>query len=162
LTDFPLSVERDRRWRTSVLLGGPTSERHVSRQTGFFVGLCLAAAGHDVDYVFMDTRNRFWRIGLFFALQHTVEEIEDTLTRDAWQQDVSNAAGVLAGELGTSAVKAGYLEVGAPAGLPDLFVEPDQQFAFIGLHGGPGEDGTVQGALDTLRVPYNGTRPLAS
>ncbi len=35
-------------------------------------------------------------------------------------------------------------------------------FVFLGLHGGPGEDGTVQGALEMLGIPYNGSGVLAS
>jgi len=35
-------------------------------------------------------------------------------------------------------------------------------FAFIALHGAPGEDGTVQGALEMLQIPYNGSGVLAS
>ncbi len=34
--------------------------------------------------------------------------------------------------------------------------------AFIILHGGDGEDGTIQGALQTLSVPYTGSGVLAS
>ncbi|MBP6869382.1 ATP-grasp domain-containing protein [Candidatus Babeliales bacterium] len=35
-------------------------------------------------------------------------------------------------------------------------------FVFIALHGSPGEDGTVQGALEMLQIPYNGSGVLAS
>ena len=35
-------------------------------------------------------------------------------------------------------------------------------FVFIGLHGGEGENGAVQGALEMLRMPYNGSSVLAS
>lgn len=35
-------------------------------------------------------------------------------------------------------------------------------FAFIGLHGGKGEDGSVQGALEMLGLPYNGPGILTS
>ena len=41
--------------------------------------------------------------------------------------------------------------------LPDRF-----DFAFLGLHGGIGENGVVQGALDMLRMPYNGSPAGAS
>lgn len=41
--------------------------------------------------------------------------------------------------------------------LPDL-----ADFVFIGLHGGPGENGCVQGALEMLGLPYNGSSVLAS
>ena len=35
-------------------------------------------------------------------------------------------------------------------------------FVFIGLHGGEGENGCVQGALEMLGMPYNGSSVLAS
>ncbi len=35
-------------------------------------------------------------------------------------------------------------------------------FVFIGLHGGIGEDGSVQGMLEMLNLPYNGSGVLAS
>lgn len=35
-------------------------------------------------------------------------------------------------------------------------------FVFIGLHGSPGEDGVVQGALEMLKIPYNGSGIFAS
>jgi len=35
-------------------------------------------------------------------------------------------------------------------------------FVFIALHGGKGENGSVQGALETLGLPYNGSGVLAS
>jgi len=34
--------------------------------------------------------------------------------------------------------------------------------AFIAMHGGSGEDGTLQGLLDILRIPYTGSGVLAS
>jgi len=35
-------------------------------------------------------------------------------------------------------------------------------FVFIALHGGKGEDGSIQGALEMLGMPYNGSSVLAS
>ena len=35
-------------------------------------------------------------------------------------------------------------------------------FVYLAVHGGSGENGTVQGALDMLGLPYNGSRVLAS
>ena len=42
----------------------------------------------------------------------------------------------------------------------DLYKHID--FAFLGLHGGDGENGSIQGALETLGLPYNGSSVLAS
>ena len=46
----------------------------------------------------------------------------------------------------------------------DLFDLKREGFAraFIALHGRFGEDGTVQGALETLRIPYTGSGVMAS
>lgn len=41
--------------------------------------------------------------------------------------------------------------------LPELV-----DFVFIGLHGGHGENGCIQGILETLQLPYNGPGVLAS
>lgn len=41
--------------------------------------------------------------------------------------------------------------------LPEL-----ADFVFIALHGSPGEDGIVQGALELLKIPYNGSGIAAS
>ncbi|MDQ7833516.1 MAG: D-alanine--D-alanine ligase [Desulfovibrionaceae bacterium] len=35
-------------------------------------------------------------------------------------------------------------------------------FAFINLHGAPGEDGLIQALLDAVRLPYQGTGPAGS
>lgn len=39
---------------------------------------------------------------------------------------------------------------------------PSLDFAFIALHGGRGEDGSLQGLLELLRLPYQGSGVLAS
>lgn len=35
-------------------------------------------------------------------------------------------------------------------------------FAFIGLHGAPGEDGVIQAMLDAVEIPYQGSGPAGS
>lgn len=44
----------------------------------------------------------------------------------------------------------------------DMLVTQGYQRAFIALHGRYGEDGTVQGALELLGIPYTGSGVLAS
>lgn len=41
-------------------------------------------------------------------------------------------------------------------------LKEEYDFVFIALHGGPGENGTVQGMLEMLGIPYNGSSVLAS
>lgn len=40
--------------------------------------------------------------------------------------------------------------------------EINPAFAFLALHGSPGEDGTVQAVLNFLNIPYNGSHSAAS
>jgi len=46
--------------------------------------------------------------------------------------------------------------------LAQRLVEEKIEVAFIGLHGRLGEDGTVQGLLEMMRIPYTGSGVLAS
>jgi UDP-N-acetylmuramate--alanine ligase len=52
------------------------------------------------------------------------------------------------------------LENARPLKWSDLKTEFN--FVFLGLHGGPGENGTVQGALEMLQIPYNGSGVFTS
>jgi len=46
---------------------------------------------------------------------------------------------------------------------PDWIAQlQDVSFAFIALHGPGGEDGSMQGALQALKIPYSGSRVLGS
>jgi D-alanine-D-alanine ligase len=48
------------------------------------------------------------------------------------------------------------------ARLSDLPARQEAEVIFLALHGGWGEDGTVQAVLETMGVPYTGSGPLAS
>ena len=58
----------------------------------------------------------------------------------------------------------GYHTVAIDAG-PDLcsvLISNKIEIAFLALHGGYGEDGSVQGMLEVLGIPYTGSKVLAS
>ena len=63
-----------------------------------------------------------------------------------------------------SLVRSGYTAVGIDAGkdLPDLLKKERIDVAFIALHGRWGEDGTVQGLLEMMAIPYTGSGVLGS
>ena len=52
------------------------------------------------------------------------------------------------------------LRLGHTVALEEVAAEAD--FVFLALHGGQGEDGRLQLALDRLGTPYNGSGPLAA
>ncbi|AMV73108.1 D-alanine--D-alanine ligase [Desulfuromonas carbonis] len=61
-------------------------------------------------------------------------------------------------------VAAGYRAVAIDAGrdLPQQLAEAGVEVAFIALHGRFGEDGTVQGLLELIGIPYTGSGVQAS
>ena len=54
------------------------------------------------------------------------------------------------------------LAIDAARSLPEALKRSKINFAYVALHGTGGEDGTVQGLLDWLKVPYTGSGVLAS
>ncbi len=147
--------------RIHVVLGGTTSERQVSRQSGCFVGLSLLASGSDVRFTLMDMRSRYTDIGLFYVLHHDVEEIQalvDDPLRRSTIEAVSRSIRAEFAMTGGSADDA--LSVGNPTALAESVASAD--FVFLALHGGPGEDGRLQLALERLGRPFNGSGPKAA
>lgn len=65
-------------------------------------------------------------------------------------------AGALS-ELGHEAIE---IDVGRD--LPEIIATQRPDVAFMALHGRGGEDGTVQGLLEVMRIPYTGCSVLAS
>ncbi|MFT7670747.1 MAG: D-alanine--D-alanine ligase [Planctomycetota bacterium] len=158
-----LEVEEAHETRVHVLFGGPTSERQVSRQSGIFVGLGLMARGYDVRFVFMDRSSRFTEVGLFYALHHDVEEIASLIEAPERREEIAKFGEALAKELGAgleTESRMRNLHVGKTCALPTAVAEAD--FVFLALHGGPGEDGTLQAALQALGKSYNGSGPRSS
>ncbi len=167
MTREPASLTRDpgtsppRKIRVAVLMGGPSPERDVSLHSGEQVVRALDPARYDVLPVEI-TREGQWL------------PRPDLLRLAA--PDSSPAAGVVeppAPEAGRGA--SGRAGRGSPAAAPgrtDLAPAPGRiddvvgngavDVAFIALHGPYGEDGTVQGLLELLGIPYTGSGVLAS
>ena len=147
--------------RIHVVLGGPTSERQVSRQSGCFVGLSLLATGNDVRFVLMDLQSRYTDIGLFYVLHHDVEEIQAMVGDPVRRSTIEAVSRVVRAEFAMDGAAAqAALAMGRPTSLADAVASAD--FVFLALHGGPGEDGRLQLALERLGRPFNGSGPRAA
>jgi D-alanine-D-alanine ligase len=96
----------------------------------------------------METMNKFGKVAVLFGGKSAEREIS-----------LKSGAAVLAALL-RSGVDAHAFDP-ATRNLQEL---KDQNFscAFIALHGRYGEDGTVQGALELLGIPYTGSGVMAS
>ena len=124
--------------RLTVLLGGVSAEREVSLSSGLRIAAALREKGHAVV---------------------CLDPAEGVLTRETERA-------LLAAGVGSAPPSLDALAGLASQSLsPVLGTSPevtDTDCVFLALHGGQGEDGTVQALLDLVGVPYTGSGHLAS
>ncbi len=119
--------------KIAVLMGGTSAEREVSLASGQAIVKALRERGHEVSTV--DTARGF-----------VAPDDEGSLLPE----------GVHSAPPAESEAQL------TPEGLAALPQVRGADVAFLALHGGDGEDGTVQALLDLLGVRYTGTGPLGS
>ncbi len=122
----------------TVLLGGVSAERDVSLSSGLRIAVALREKGHRVT---------------------CLDPAEGVLTRET-------EVALLAAGVGSAPPSLDALSgIGNGSLSPSLGSLPeirDADCVFLALHGGQGEDGTVQALLDMVGVPYTGSGHLAS
>jgi D-alanine-D-alanine ligase len=121
--------------KITVLMGGTSAERDVSLASGVRVAEALRSRGHEVLSV--DTAH-----GILSAPDEQAllsGKVVKTIPPDVQALVRLNAQ--------------------LPATLRSL---PRTEVVFLALHGGQGEDGTLQALLDLTSVPYTGSGHLAS
>jgi D-alanine-D-alanine ligase len=121
--------------RIGVLMGGVSDEREVSLSSGVQVGRALREAGHDV--VVVDTVRGVLDAGA-----------EEALLAGGVQVDPPTPQELRALDPGTAVTLTRR---------PEL---RDVDLFFVALHGGSGEDGTIQSLLDAAGVAYTGSDRL--
>jgi D-alanine-D-alanine ligase len=119
--------------RIAVLMGGTSAERDVSLASGLAIVRALREKGHEVATI--DT-----------ARGHVAPEEEDQLL----------PGGVATAPPENAAATLPLYE------LPQVPELRGAELAFLALHGGEGEDGTLQALLGIAGIPYTGTGPLGS
>jgi D-alanine--D-alanine ligase len=146
-----------------VLCGGNTAERQVSLMSGTNVWLKLRQSHNYAPILFllgMDGKT-VWQIPYAYALSHTVEEI---------LHNCANADGIAVRTRQFLPDVAARLPL-TPPNLDMAAQQPSQTtlmefitraktdgaFVFLALHGGMGEDGTLQNLLDAAGILYNGS-----
>jgi D-alanine--D-alanine ligase len=151
------------RQRVGVLFGGETAERQVSVLSGTNVWLKLLGSRRylPVPYL-LDPDGSVWQLSYSAALRHSVEEIVESC-RDAQRLDDvrSKLASAVLQRLGLSGDDLSSPVVPPVRLTMDEFLD-QHDLVFIALHGGKGEDGTLQEVLDSHGVRYNGSDVAAS
>ena len=152
------------RRQVAVLFGGGTSERQVSLMSGTNVWLKLRRSEKfmPVPYLLDLDGEGVWHVPYALLLNHTVEEIV-AACRSA-EADEGRLAGF---------ERSAQVRLALPPELPhETYFTPirmsleaflrTQAYVFLALHGGTGEDGTLQGLLAELDISFNGSDSATS
>jgi D-alanine-D-alanine ligase len=122
-----------------VLMGGTSSERDVSLASGIRIVEALRSRGHAVT-----------------AVDPARGEIS------AAEQQALAAGGVVRVAPPSQESLRQMAREALPRLASNLPRRGDVDVVFLGLHGGSGEDGTIQAMLELTGVPYTGSNTLAS
>jgi D-alanine--D-alanine ligase len=141
-----------------VLFGSHNAERQVSLMSGTNVWLKLLQSHQHAPTPFLfDPQGCIWELPYCYTLHHTVEEIYANCLN---AEEGSHAWQIL--------IEAIRLRLGIsvrsypqPHPMPlNHFLERAQKqkaFVFIAMHGGEGENGTLQRHLESYQIPFNGS-----
>lgn len=173
-----------------MIFGGDTSERQVSLMSGTNVWLnlqgfddldvtpCLLAPAHGYfsshDQDFSDSSREVWTLPYSLVLRHTTEEVHAACVEATEPERVEITKRLrdqVMNELGSALSKHDWF-----AGFDIAYEQPikyslqqwidhvkeTEAVVFIAVHGGIGEDGTIQTLLESAGVPYTGPGPIAS
>jgi D-alanine-D-alanine ligase len=151
-----------------VLKGGASSEREVSLVSGADVARALREKGHSVAEI--DVKDELDPLPSGRCPETRAEESPGEGRDESFGQRACTSAGQSAGRgprAGPSqdTVRSPEKGAGKNEGLLQFVSSAEISscdVVFIALHGGTGENGTVQALLDLMRVPYTGSGMLGS
>jgi UDP-N-acetylmuramate--alanine ligase len=147
--------------KTGIFFGGPSREREIAFAGGRTVYDNLNKSVFEPVPVFVDSLKNFILLDWSYLYKGTIRDFYPPVSHTppsphGFQVYVESLRG-----LSTEELDALMREVGRPvkaSELPDLM-----DVAFLALHGEFGEDGQIQGLLESLSIPYTGSgiRPSA-
>jgi D-alanine-D-alanine ligase-like ATP-grasp enzyme len=167
--DFnPICADNAKKQRVNILLGGLTSERQVSVLSGTNTWLKLLNSSkyYPVPYILTSEKNEYciYEIPYAVALNHTSEEIHAQINNSGFSDFTLALKKQIIAALEAENI-ARYLPV-EPKGLSleNFLTMTKQQNAdiFICLHGGFGENGSLQEMLEKRGIHFNGSGSMAS
>ena len=146
-----------------VIFGGSSTERQVSLMSGRNVWFkLLGSSNYQPTPFFLDKNHQVWQLPYHLFLHHTVEEIIADI--DSYTEK-------------NETIRTTRVEICNRLDIQlDPFSEPKSQSleswaqqaqeagarVLLALHGGIGENGTIQSMLRTYHVPFNGSTEQAS
>lgn len=144
-----------------VLFGGKSAERQVSLMSGANVWLKLIQSEHYTPTPFLlDLNREIWTLPYSHALNHTVEEVYANCLA-IQLNEIRSLVKQIQHRLG---IEREQLELPQKMSYDHFMkqVKKERAFVFIALHGGEGEDGTLQKMLEDHDLDFNGSPSISS
>lgn len=149
--------------RVAVILGGYSSERHISVESGRNVYEKLASSEKYAPFpVFLTGSNENHALHLIpinLMLKDNADDIKEKAENYKVHSEVSRIIEQCQSITNKYAFKNAISE---PKKISYQQLKDIADEVFIALHGRPGEDGAVQSKLDELEIPYNGSNQKSS
>lgn len=151
-------LNKSEKLKIAVILGGYSSERHISVESGRNVYEKLASSEkYEPIPVFLtgnEEEHTLYRIPVNILLKDNADDIKEKIehfhVHEVIRMITEEAAGIT-----STYSSAGNIAAPQRLSYEDLAGLVDG--AFIALHGRPGEDGVVQSNLERVGLPYNGS-----
>ena len=149
--------------RVAVILGGYSSERHISVESGRNIYEKLSSSTKYAPFpVFLSGNNldhQLFIIPVNVLLKDNADDIKDKI--DNWKvhpvvQRIIDSCNSITQTYSTPD------SLAAPRKINYEELAQLSDAVFLGLHGRPGEDGAVQEKLDAFGIPYNGSGKTSS
>ncbi|HRG58181.1 MAG TPA: D-alanine--D-alanine ligase [Bacteroidia bacterium] len=144
--------------KVAVILGGYSSERHISVESGRNIYEKLASSEKYFPIpIFLTGNNdahQLFMLPINILLKDNADDIKEKVTHYFEHPFITSVK--------TDAISITNFFTGSKATIDPQQITYEQlkqlvDIVFIALHGRPGEDGAVQAKLDDLGIPYNGS-----
>lgn len=151
------------RIRATVILGGYSSERHISVESGRNIYEKLASSDkYDPVPVFLTgtpENHLLYTIPINILLKDNADDIKEKIENFKIHpviNDIIERCSKITKRFGSSR------NLDSPQQLTYADLATQTDVVFIALHGRPGEDGSVQEQLIKVGLPFNGSGPASS
>ncbi len=163
LTDLDKKIYESHETATSkikvgVILGGYSSERHISVESGrnIYEKLASSAKYSPIPIFLIGDANKFelYEIPINLLLKDNADDIRDKILNFS-RHDVINEIKTVAKSITQKYASQNVIFEPRPILLENL--KSEVETVFIALHGRPGEDGNLQTHLEKMKIPFNGS-----
>ncbi|MCU0446260.1 MAG: D-alanine--D-alanine ligase [Microscillaceae bacterium] len=156
-------AENREKIRVAVIMGGYSTERHISMESGRNIYEKLASSTKYAPFpVFLtgeENRHELYILPINYMLKDNADDVKDKIRfyESGVKSVGKEALSKIQAEFSTLTQKYTSDIVLNPLKISYLDLKEKADVVFIALHGRPGEDGAVQKELNKLDLPYNGS-----